>query len=129
MVNCPSVLDPRPCLSVTDLTFALRALGRHRGFSAIAVVMLAVGIGANSAIFSLVDAVMMKPPAGVAQPERVVWISAATPTGRLQPMSYLDYVDAHTPGAERRREYLRLTARLLLQHIDVVAAAWASSAL
>ena len=57
---------------------AFRALMRTPGFSAVVVIVLALGIGANTAIFSVVDAAMLK-PMRIPKPDRVVRISGRHP--------------------------------------------------
>jgi putative ABC transport system permease protein len=54
-----------------DFRFGLRLLLRKPGFTAVAVLSLALGIGANTAIFSLVNAILFRQPA-FAQSDRLV---------------------------------------------------------
>ena len=62
-----------------DVRYALRMLRRNPGFSILAVVVLALGIGANTAVFTVVDAVLFKPLA-FADPDRIVSLTSAWPT-------------------------------------------------
>ncbi|HJR58044.1 MAG TPA: ABC transporter permease [Vicinamibacterales bacterium] len=91
-----------------DVTYALRGMRRNIGFVAVAVITLALGTGVNTAIFSIVHAVMLK-PLPYAQPETLVTImnrwDGAAQAGLSDP-EYLDYAEqsrsiriaAMTPG-------------------------------
>ena len=60
---------------MADLRLALRSLARTPAFTAVVVLVLALGIGANTAIFSVVDAALLK-PLPIPEPERVVRVSS-----------------------------------------------------
>ncbi len=75
-----------------DLKFGARALVRQRGFTAVALATLAIGIGANTAIFSFVNAVLLRPLL-YAEPGRIVRVLEKPPGGGTNGISTLNYLD------------------------------------
>src|SRR5690348_7897285 len=77
---------------LADLRLALRRVRTRVGFTVVAVLSLALGIGANTAIFSLVDAILLR-RARLPEAERVVEIYQQQPNFPYAPFSYPDYRD------------------------------------
>jgi predicted permease len=75
-----------------DLRYGLRMLARSPGFTAVAVVSLALGIGANTAIFSLVNAALLR-PLPVERPEQMMSLTNAVETRMFPTFSYPNYKD------------------------------------
>ena len=73
-----------------DLRFGVRMLLKHKAFTFVAVLSLALGIGANTSIFSLLDALLLK-PLPVKQPEQLVAVNAATPSQPGRSFSSFSY--------------------------------------
>jgi predicted permease len=75
-----------------DLRFGFRRLIKTPSFALIAILSLALGIGANTAVFSLVNLIMFR-PLPVANPQEIVSVSAVGKDGELAAFSYPNYVD------------------------------------
>ena len=75
-----------------DIRQAIRLLAKNPGFTAVAALSLAIGIGANSAIFSFADALLLR-PLPVLDPGGVVTISTNTPDNQFGGTSFPDYRD------------------------------------
>ena len=85
---------------LSDIRYAVRWLWKSPGFTLVAVASLAIGIGLNTALFTIVDRVLFK-PLPVAAPERLVDIFTSDSTGTISfgTSSYPDYLDLQTSNS------------------------------
>src|SRR5687767_11574489 len=117
-----------------DLRYATRTLRRERVFAVAAVVMLALGIGANSAMFSLVDAILLRPLPFPA-PDRLVKLWEQTPTLARTPVSPINLLDwkARSRTFEGMAAYVPSVAGMVLAGEDgsaeTIPRQWVSSSI
>jgi putative ABC transport system permease protein len=115
-----------------DLRFAMRTLTRERLFTAAAVLMLALGIGANSAMFALVDAILLRPLPFPA-PDRLVVLWEQTPASPRSPVSPINLLDwkARTRTFDGMAAYVPNIAGMVLASEDgnaeTISRQWVSS--
>src|SRR3954451_5164824 len=77
-----------------DIRYGVRMLLKHKGFTAVAIVALALGVGANTAIFSLVNGVLLR-PLPFPDAERIVYFEGKNPEAGITEsnISFLDFTD------------------------------------
>ena len=84
-----------------DFRYALRRLIRARGFTLAASLTIALGVGANSAIFSVINAILLRPPVAVSEPERLVGLFTSDYSGPpYGSSSFADIDDFGKQGAD-----------------------------
>ena len=90
---------------LSDLRYAARGLARSPGFSAIAILTVALGIGAATTVFSVIDAALLR-PVPMPEPDRLVMVYSTSRGGNRDSVSYLNYLD----WAEESRAVQELAA-------------------
>ena len=78
-----------------DVRYGLRSLARRPGFALVAILTLALGIGVNSAIFSVIDAVLLE-PLPYPEPDRIVALWEVDEQGERMHVAAPNFVDEET---------------------------------
>ncbi|MFZ1941140.1 MAG: ABC transporter substrate-binding protein, partial [Terracidiphilus sp.] len=100
-----------------DLKVALRQLRKSPGFTITAIVTLALGIGANAVVFSVLNALVLR-PLNVPHAENLYMVQrdfSGAPGGHTPSQSYLDYIDLR----DRNRTFDSLAAYQIISAVGV----------
>lgn len=101
---------------VQDLKFALRGLRKNPGFALVCILTLALGIGANTAIFMVINAVLIRPVPGVANPGELVILERLQKNNPDFAFGYPDYLDYRDQAQSFTGLAARCRTALALSH-------------
>jgi predicted permease len=111
---------PRGSLTVgtffQDVRYALRGLRKNPGFAIVCVLTLALGIGANTAMFTVINAVLLRPVPGVANPGQLVILERLQKNNPDFAFGYPDYLDYRDQNQSFEGLAARCRASLTLHH-------------
>ena len=88
------------------MRYALRTLGRDRGFTLVAVLILALGIGANIVVFSVVNTILLR-PLPFKDSQQLVWLAGNEGKGGLNEQTYT--VDVYEEFQRHNRSFQSVT--------------------
>src|SRR5438093_208345 len=99
---------------LNDLRYAIRMLSKSPQFTAVAVLVLTAGIGANTAIFSFTNALLLRPLPGIEKPDRLVLVGRTYQRSGFDTMSFPDFSDLRqqTTGFSGLAAYRRTALHL-----------------
>jgi predicted permease len=103
---------------VRDLRYAMRALARSPGFAVTAIVILGLGIGAMTAIFTVVNGVLFR-PLPYPQSDRIVWLSEVSAKGHAMNVAGPNFSDIH----DQSRSFKALAEFSYIAPVTVLGAA------
>jgi predicted permease len=107
-----------------DAAHGLRLLLRSPIFTATAALSLAIGIGANTAIFTVANALLFRPPAGITDPSELVVIGSARGDGGVNPINHAVYLEI----ARRTTSLASVFAEEMFPHVMAMAPSGAGNA-
>jgi predicted permease len=97
-----------------DVRYGMRMLGKNPGFAAVAILTLALGIGVNTAIFSLLDAILLR-TLPVSHPESLVVLASCSRDSRVGDFGYQDYLKLR----DGNEAFAGILAASSQDHVDV----------
>jgi putative ABC transport system permease protein len=106
-----------------DVRYAVRSYAKAPTFTIIMLTTLALGIGASTAIFSMVDGILLR-PLPFADPDRLIWINEVNPRGGFMSVSWPNFIDwrervrSFEQLAATRTNFFTLTGRDQARRID-----------